>query len=150
MIITDVKSGSKVNQTRRKGASKASSNDLFSLELEANSAPTQEVVQVQNTSNIQSVISIDTMGVFSNIANEEYIVKENIDWSKNLLKELENIKYQILNGKISYNTLLNLKERLNNIPINPSDVKLKQIVEDIEIRATVELEKLKKFTNQNL
>jgi hypothetical protein len=150
MLISDIKSGSKVNQTRRKGASKASGNDLFSLELEASSANAQEVAQVQNTSNIQSVISLDSMGVFSNIANEEYIVKENIDWSKNLLKELENIKYQILNGKISYNSLLNLKERLNNIPINPSDAKLKQIVEDIEIRAAVELEKLKKFTNQNL
>lgn len=150
MLISDVKSGSKVNQTRRKGASKATGNDLFSLELEANSTPAQDVVQVQNTSNIQSVISIDTMGVFSNIANEENVRKQNVDWSKDLLKQLENIKYQILNGKISYNSLLNLKERLNNIPINPSDIKLQQIVEQIEIRAAVELEKLKKFTNQNL
>lgn len=146
MKISDVNSGSKTDKTRKKkGADKASGGE-FSAIFDTPRADGSPIQEMHNIVNIQSVLSIDALNVLSNASNQDFIKQENISWGRDTLKHLESIKYQILNGKVSYSALLSLKERIQNIPINPSDIKLKDIVQEIEIRAAVELEKLKRMT----
>jgi hypothetical protein len=148
MRITDTGSSSKVNNTKRKkGVSAASGTgafaEIFGAENGVDAAP-----EASAPANVGSVLSLDSLNMLANLNNEEFVKKQNIDWGRDILSELESIKYQILNGKISYASLSNLKERLHNIPLNSQDNKLKQIVEEIEIRAAVELEKLMKISEQ--
>ncbi len=147
MRIDGTNSSSKTDKTRKKkGADKSGATDAFSAIFETpetNDAPIQET---HNLVSIQSVLTIDALNVLSNANNQDYLKQENIGWGRETLKHLEGIKYQILNGKISYSALLTLQERLKNIPINPTDIKLKDIVQEIEVRAAVELEKLKRMT----
>jgi hypothetical protein len=75
--------------------------------------------------------------------------KRNIEYGKDLLSSLEDLRDQILIGNISHNSLLNIEQRLDNLPINSQDEKLLNIVEEIRTRAAVEAEKLKKQFNKN-
>ncbi len=148
MIITNINSGAKVRETgKKKNVGKSSQASAFS-DIMGAASENSDVEQAPAAVNIGPVLSMDSLGFLSNINNEEFVKKQNIDWGKDVLTELNSIKYQILNGKISYSSLLSLKERLNNIPLNSSDYKLKQIIEDIEVRAAVELEKFKKLSEQ--
>jgi Class II flagellar assembly regulator len=148
MKITDANSSSKISSAKRKknvGGSAGTSafSDIFGAASES-----AEVSSTPAPVNIGSVISPDSLGFLNNINNEEYTKKQNIEWGNDILKTLEGIKYQILNGKISYGSLLDLNQRLNNIPLNSADFKLKQIIEEIEVRAAVELEKYKKLSQE--
>jgi hypothetical protein len=149
MRINDVNTSSKITSVKKKkGASgSTSASSVFSLDSTSTESAHDQIQETHNISNIQSVLSIDSIGILSQAANEEFIKHQNIIWGKDVLKQLEIIKYQILNGKVSYSSLLSLKERLNNIPINPNDHKLREIIEQIQIRAEVEIEKLAKVTD---
>ena len=147
MRITDVNTSQKTGQVKKKNKTgKSSSGSVFSIDAAENSSGGEAIQETQNLVNIQSVLSIDSIGLLSQASNEDYVKQQNISWGHDTIKHLEAIKYQILNGKVSYSSLLSLKERLNNIPINPADIKLRNIMMDIETRAAVEFEKLKRQT----
>jgi hypothetical protein len=147
MRIDGTNSTSKTDKTRKKkGADKTGAADAFSAIFDTPQTTDSPIEATQNLVGIQSVLSIDALNVLSNASNQDYIKQENVNWGRDTLKHLEGIKYQILNGKVSYSALLTLQERLKNIPINPTDIKLKDIVQEIEVRAAVELEKLKRMT----
>ncbi len=148
MRINETNSSNKIASLKKKKGVSEADGGLFSLSTDsADSAPAAQ--NAQNISNIQSVLSLDALNILSQVNDEEYTQKQNIEWGKDILKQLERFKYQILNGKISHNALLELQSRINNIPINPQDHKLRGIIEEIEIRAAVELEKLKRLTNSS-
>ncbi len=130
---------------KKKGAGKSAPAGAFSAALSASGSDTP-IQETGGIIGVGSVLSIDSIGLLAQAGDEEFVKQQNVSWGKDVLDQLEAIKYQILNGKISYSTLLNLKERLNNIPVNPADHKLRSIVQEIEIRAAVELEKLKKLS----
>jgi hypothetical protein len=152
MLINELNNNNRTTSVKRKKLNNSSDKASFDSALsgldasiEASSVATSPA---GNISNIQSLISLDALGILSQLGNEEFVKKQNIDWGKAILNELESIKHQILNGKISYTSLLSLKERLNNIPINSNDTKLKGIIEQIVIRAEVEIAKLNKLSKE--
>lgn len=147
MRISDVNSSSKTSGPKKKKGVTGTGAFSAIFEAEESQAPAP-VEAAPGISAMQPVLSLDALGLLANSSNEEFIKRENIDWGKGILQELNGIKHQILNGKISYASLSDLKDKLNNIPLNTQDSTLKQIIRDIEIRAAVEMEKLKKISEQ--
>ncbi|MBX9977765.1 MAG: flagellar assembly protein FliX [Alphaproteobacteria bacterium] len=68
--------------------------------------------------------------------------QKTLDYGHEVLSSLEAFRGQIICGIISRKTLEDIRLLLNEAPIEAIDPKLRSIVEDIRIRAEVELAKL--------
>lgn len=67
---------------------------------------------------------------------------EGIAYSKHLMDELDALKNQLLLGNITKTHILHLTHLLNQTRIENMDERLKKLMEEIRIRAAVEIEKL--------
>jgi len=92
--------------------------------------------------------TVTLLKVFFGANDESFNNKLNVEWSRDLLDDLEIIRNQLLMGSISERGLHRLQEKLNNIPLESEDKKLKDIVDEITTRAAVELAKLERFKNK--
>lgn len=147
MFVNNISGNNKIDQTRKKkNVDNNSTSEIFSLDEPVQIEPQAQTQDAQNIVNIQSVLSIDSLNLLNGVMDKKYSSKLNLDWGFDVLKYLDQIKHQILNGKVSYSSLLSIRDRLNNIPIDPSDQRLAEIIEQIKTRAEVEVEKIKKFT----
>jgi hypothetical protein len=61
-----------------------------------------------------------------------------------ILDKLEQLRLAMLNGKLSQNTLSNIEALIKKEKVNATDPYLKSIIEEVEVRAAVELAKLNK------
>jgi hypothetical protein len=113
---------------------KKKSQSLFSENLEDST----EIYPVQASS---FVLSVDPL--FANLeqpSNKSAAVQAGL----NLLDELDRLRANILNSETydeSLQTLLRIKEGVQNIPRDHIDTRLKEILLEVETRAVVELAK---------
>lgn len=142
MKVSDVINNIKVSDIKKKKNSSASEG-IFSGMLETDEAT--EVTDIEVPVSVNSVISEDAISILQSSHDENFNNKLNIEWGRDILEDLEKVRNQILMGKISERALHNIEEKLNNIPLESQDVKLKNIVDEIRTRAAVELAKLAKY-----
>lgn len=142
MRITDVTNSIKVSDLKKKKNSTASEG-VFSGMLESEEAA--EVTDTEVSLTVGSVISADLLSTLNGGQDETFNNKLNVEWGRDILQDLTQLRNQILIDKISENALHRVEEKLNNIPLKSGDDNLKNIVEEIRTRAAVELAKLEKF-----
>lgn len=96
------------------------------------SAPIQTPQKIQGL----SLLSL------SNIKNVP--THEIISYGDNLLDQLKNLQYQLLDGEISYEQLQELEMTFHNLPQSRNSISadLRSIIDDIQVRVAVELAKL--------
>lgn len=97
--------------------------------------------QVQTTSNITSV---DTIFLTQAVDGEEekLIKRKLINKGRTLLDKLEEIRDGLLLGEISKDRLIEISRLVKQKNADTNDEKLKDIIEEIELRVEVELAKL--------
>lgn len=143
MKITETNNNYKLNKLKKKSAEGAT-EDFSSFMSEPASSAT-EASQIQSTSSTSGILPVNSLAMINGLDNDSFVKKENIDWGKDILDELNDLKGRILSGNVTEKSLHNISERLNNIPVETADESLKDLVEEIKTRAVVELAKLERF-----
>jgi hypothetical protein len=141
MKISETILNTKPNSIKRKKTNATNGfGDLLQTE------ETSETSEMQNTTSVgSSIINFNTLNILTSINDKNFIKNQNVNWGKEALSELENLRKAIVFGNLSYNTLQSLEEKLENLPYNTEDLELHNIIEEIKTRTSVELEKIKRF-----
>ena len=97
--------------------------------------------QIQTTS---SITSVDTIFLAQAVDGEEekLIKRKLINKGKTLLEKLEEIRDGLLMGELSKDKLIEISRLVKQKNVETSDEKLKEIIDEIELRVEVELAKL--------
>ncbi len=141
MRITETSSNFKSAKVKK--AKDAKQADFLGL---LNTGAADDVSETSASGEVESVANLNSLNSlsFSSDFSERETQKMNLKYGKDMLKSLELLKKAIILGALEYNTLHNISERLNIIPVEPADLELKSLIEEIRTRASVEIEKLKK------
>jgi hypothetical protein len=139
MKITEssgIKSASDVKRRRKIG----DGGGVFSEYLEA--ASTSETGAADATLATSDVAAVSNLLALQEITPYDVERKKLVQRGKNMLDSLEELRQQILMGIVPLHTLQNLGRQLAMQKQNIADPQLIEIIEDIELRAAVELAKL--------
>lgn len=133
MRITDT---NRTNRTApRKAAKGAAEGQKFDVG-EDNSTQ-----QVRHRSSIGDVGSVDALLALQSVDDPVLAKKKTIKRGHQLLDGLEQLKTDLLVGRVSEGRLNNMLKMLKNAP-DVDDPELKAVIDDIELRVQVELAKL--------
>lgn len=99
-------------------------------------------VSVGNAAPTSSISGIDVVGLFDLTIHPDQQKKKAIHYGEGMLEKLENFRHQLILGAVTPDLLKELRMRLDAMPLSQMDPKLRSIIEDIRIRAEVELAKL--------
>ena len=128
-----------VSNTRRTGASGgATATSSNKGSFKSMGAPSSSV----SIEGMTHLSSIDIAGLFDFAANPDQHKRQGVSYGETLLDRLDQFRTQIAMGSISPDLLKELRDRVNTMPVSQMDPKLRTIVEDIRIRAEVELANL--------
>lgn len=118
-------------------------NSIGTFEID-NELPTTETEEKAELSKIQSSTLVQRLALLKiqNTPNQKEI--ETISYGDDLLDQLRDLHYQLLDGEVSYTHLQELETTLNQLPhlLNSIPINLKEIITDIQVRVAVELAKL--------
>ncbi len=144
MKVSDINENYKISQLKKLKKTSKVSGDFSNLLVGDDVTATTSLSNSSETQAINSINPLNSINLISNFesSNSRQI---SIEYGKDLLSQLENLKKALILGVFEYNTLQSIEARLNNISINTEDAKLKNIIEEIKTRAIVEAEKLKKL-----
>ena len=93
-------------------------------------------------SDITATGTVSNMFALQEVSDEEVRRKQLIQQGHNLLDKLEDLRRQLLMGTLPLHTLRNLERELSVQRMGTSDPRLTAIMDDIEIRAALELAKI--------
>ena len=140
MKIPEVKS---ISTQAAKKAKKADSTTASSFSDHL--APTNEAApdnvaadEVAPVSAISSILSIQEVGEKSQSGQNE---RQMIRWGENILDQLDQVRHDLLMGGIPVERLTTLAQSLRERKSNVSDPSLLALMDEIEIRAEVEIAK---------
>ena len=137
MKITDfgaIKSNTQVKRRERAGQV-GNFAELLGL------GDTDEVSSSASLNDIAATNSVNMLAL-QEVTEEEFQRKKFLQRGKNLLDTLEKLRQQLLMGEVPLSTLRNLGQELSSQRIHVSDPELLALMDDIELRAAVELAKL--------
>jgi hypothetical protein len=139
MKITEFGSVKNINPARRREkTSQVSSSFADFLDVSA----TDETTSTPQLSDVASTSSVSNMLALQEISEAEVERKRLIQKGKNILDVLENLRHQLLIGEVPLSTLQSLGRQLSVQRQSISDPHLLALLDDIELRAAVELAKL--------
>lgn len=123
---------------RRKGKSNSVEGSDFSALLEAMSEASESSAPAPAApvSSTNMVLSIQA------VSDEEISRKKAYKQANQTLDALDDLKKSILLGDISQHQLKNISEKINSMRTETNDPRLQQILDEVELRAAVELAKL--------
>lgn len=133
MEISNIHKTKEAVQTKKK--KKIGNTTGFSKLLEETESEGTSIQEVENYEQIASLISLQET------YKPESTIEQNISRGHNILNELEEFKNRLLYGDIDKNKLLKIKDNLNLIRSSTNDQNLEKIINEIELRAYVELAK---------
>ncbi|MCE2927318.1 MAG: flagellar assembly protein FliX [Rickettsiales bacterium] len=140
MRITDSNPIKTAAEIRRKARAGSSSSSSFADLLDAVSSDNAQ--STGNLSDVSAPADVSMMLALQEISDDELNRKKLILQGKNLLDELDKLRQQLLIGRVPLSTLQNLGKELAVQRVNISDPALLSLMDDIELRAAVELAKL--------
>ena len=138
MRITDNRPVTSASEAKKKPKTGGASSSAFADALSSASnstSSTSEVTSVSATASVGSLLALQE------VSDEEYTRSQTIRQGEDLLKSLDSIRQSLLLGNVSINVLQTLEERLKVQRSQTVDPKLHAIMDDIELRAAVELAK---------
>jgi hypothetical protein len=105
----------------------------------------EKIGSIEPVNSVQSVGGIDSILAAQQVGDEEIERTRAMKHGKDMLDEMDKLRTSIVLGRVSSDSLRriseNIKKQKNFVP----DPKLQNILEDIEIRAAVELAKLGQY-----
>ncbi|MEP3245310.1 MAG: flagellar assembly protein FliX [Sneathiella sp.] len=124
-------------QKSRSGKSASKSGEKFTVPGEA-----AETVATSNVASSSPIASIDAIVALQGVDDSVSSNKKALTKGQDLLDRLEEIRHGLLVGSIPVERLKQLKQTLASYDVNSADPRLAEIVQEIEVRAAVELAKL--------
>ncbi|WP_417821492.1 flagellar assembly protein FliX [Terasakiella sp.] len=138
MKISNVGSSKPTQKGQKKGSVGKSSE--FSSHLGGTSSASSshvELSEVNPVASMDSILSIQEVGDATEEENRRALYQRGED----ILDRLAEIQREILSGAISVERLQNLAQMLRNRRQSVDDPQLQQIIDEIELRAEVEIAK---------
>ena len=136
--LMDIRPSSLTSLSSLKGPSKKSTKDktnAFDPFSDTSETPSSSPIQHDSL-----LLSIDPLfALIDQPSSREKIVKT----SEDLLDGLDFLKRQLLTGRVSYETLHILKNKIDELHQDQLDDDIKELIREIETRACVEIAKLK-------
>ncbi len=132
---------------KKKGTSSSSGADF--LGLLSSSGEAENSSPVTSASDISSINSMDTLLALQEMPDEEIQKHKAMQESKGTLEALESLRVALLTGSISGNLVHNLKNVIAIQKQRVNDPRLMSIINDIELRAAVELAKLERASEHS-
>ena len=102
-----------------------------------------EIEEVQ-TSPTTSINSANQLLFMQEVDDKESLRREAVNHAFDAIKYLDTIKMGLLTGALSKDMLLNLEASLQRMKRNFNDPHLSEIIDEIELRAKVEIAKLER------
>ena len=124
---------------KTKSSKKISSGESFADYLKSGN--------IEGQKEVNATVSVATAGaIFAtqmvDDEEEKQIRKKLVKKANNILDNLEEIRQEIIFGVVSKEKLIEISRLVKQKDINTKDEKLKEILEEIELRVEVELAKL--------
>jgi hypothetical protein len=133
---------------KKKEASSASSSDSGFLGL-ISDTETESVGALSPVADSQPVTSMDALLSLQEMPEDEIKKRKAVQESQSTLEALETLRLALLTGSIPEHLLHTLTNVVALQKQRVDDPRLTSIIEDIELRAAVELAKLERATKQN-
>lgn len=134
MIVTKVTAGSVNNIKKKKPAGGGGAFAASLNESDEASAPA--------TASVNSPTAVSALFMLQEIEGDGGGKQQQVERGFDMLDYLDNIKVGLLTGTISREMLSGLDEMISKWRENTDDPKLEAIIDEIELRAAVELAKL--------
>jgi hypothetical protein len=145
MKITEYSPINKTGSTaKKKGVSSASDGNFFGL-LSANE--TESASSTPAASDVTAA-SMDALLALQEIPDNELAKRQAVEEGKGALETLERLRLDLLSGNISASILSKLSDISSLKKQFADDKDLNSIIQDIELRAAVELAKLQRATGE--
>ena len=123
--------------SKAKGAGKAGGDGGFSKLLEG----TSEEKEIGGLTGVSKIAGVFFQEVDENGKGKQRR-KQLVDDANDILDELIKIRDSLLFGKISVSNLQSIQAKIEKIEADCDDPKLNELIEEVKIRAAVELAKL--------
>lgn len=130
-----ITSSSGVNKRRGTGAASGFADVLSAAEA-------AEAGQAASVSDVAATAGINNLLALQEISEEDVHRRKLVQQGNNMLDALEKLRRQILIGAVPQQTLVDIGRQLSVQKQSVSDPHLAALIEDIELRAAVELAKL--------
>lgn len=130
----------RIGSTQKSKSSKASSTSSENFAVPEKTQETAAAGGVAGSSPIASVEAIVALQGVDDDSKKN--TRQLIEIGDEILDRLDQIRHGLLMGEIPASGLLQLKQTLSNFNSATTDPKLTEIIEEIEVRAAVELAKL--------
>lgn len=132
MIMTKIDSVSSLSKSALRRITKSGSTGQFSF--------SSAVGQLEETDNVSGMTQTQSTNplLFLQEVSEKIIAKEH---GEKMLNTLESVRLKLLMGEVSDTDLMVLRKEVSSQNSNITDPGLKQIIEEIEQRANIELAK---------
>ncbi|MDB2415302.1 hypothetical protein N9W34_05970 [Rickettsiales bacterium] len=139
MRISGTSGGVGAGKVGKAGAKSSAGKSNFSSKVggsdKAGSAPATSEVEI---------VAVQSLLFAQEIGDDQSAPQEAVERGHNILAYLDKIRLGLLEGTIPKDVLLGLEERIKNWRKNFKDPELNEILNEIELRAAVELAKLNK------
>ncbi len=137
-----IESNRPYSSTSRKKINKTSPiNGSFFIKPDDESTSSEQSGEVNSLS---SISSLDALLAIQEINDQNSSNQRAFSKGKEILGLLDELKFGLLNGKIASSKLESLLKVVKDQKIKPEDPRLSSILDEIELRASVELAKLGK------
>ena len=128
----------KSGKTNRKKVTGASGNFAEALDAIGGTESAEEGIETGAVGTVAAVLSLQEVPDATEHPSRGAIISK----SEDLLDRLDEIRISILSGSISKEKLTELGRQLKKKRIDSDDPKLNKLIEEIELRAEVEIAKL--------
>ena len=138
MRITDNRPVTSASEAKKKPKAGGASSSAFADALSnanSSSSGTSEVSGVSATASVGNLLALQE------VSDDDYERAQTIRQGQDLLKSLDSLRQSLLLGNVPSSTLETLEGRLKIQRAQTVDPKLHAIMDDIELRAAVELAK---------
>lgn len=137
---------SKSSQASKKKGTSSAGGDFLGL-LSANEA--ESTSSTTPATDIQSVSSMDALLSLQEIPDNELAKRKAVQEGRNTIETLDKLRLDLLTGNVSGNIVNRLNEIVKLRKQFANDKKLDAIMQDIELRAAVELAKLERASKHS-
>jgi len=139
MKVSDV-GAARGPSSAKKAKKKSASGSDFSVHLQEAADAAEGGGEISETAPVSSVDAILSVQEVPN-ATEDNKRRALMEWGEDILDKLEEIRRDILFGRISKERLMTLAQTLRARKAQIADPNLKAIIEEVELRAEVEIAK---------
>lgn len=138
MKITESNPLKRVAELRKKAPASSSSATSFLDVLASVESATSEASEVTG---VGAPTNVDSLLALQEVSQEEYARQKNVRHGHSLLDSLEALRHSLLMGMVPVEVLRTLESRLQQQREQINDPALLDLMDDIELRAAVELAK---------